>query len=171
MSERKGVVTMKSKPLTLIGDEVKVGQKSPDFEVIAGDLTTAGPADFKGKKCVILSVPSLDTHVCSTEACKFDEQTIDFGDGVAVVVISMDLPFAQSRWCAANGTKKVHLLSDHRDASFGNAYGVLIKELRLLARAVFVIDAEGTIRYIELVPEVTSQPDYEAAMQAVKQLS
>ncbi|MGD9110513.1 MAG: thiol peroxidase [Phycisphaerales bacterium] len=171
MSERKGAITMKSQPLTLIGNEVKLGQKAPDFKVLAGDLTTAGLADFKGKKCVILSVPSLDTPVCSTEACKFDKHTVDFGDDVAVIVISMDLPFAQSRWCTSTGTKKIHVFSDHRDASFGNAYGVLIKEARLLARAVFVIDTEGTIRYIELVPEITSEPDYEAALEAVKKLS
>ena len=171
MSERKGAVTMKSQPLTLIGNEVQVGQKAPDFEVLAADLTSSGLADFKDKKCVILSVPSLDTPVCSTEACKFDEQTVDFGDDVVVIVISMDLPFAQSRWYAATGTKMVQVFSDHRDASFGNAYGVLIKEARLLARAVFVIDTEGIIRYIELVPEITSEPDYEAVLETVKQLS
>ncbi|MFA5553365.1 MAG: thiol peroxidase [Phycisphaerae bacterium] len=170
MSERKGAVTMKGNPLTLTGGEVAVGQKAPDFAVLAGDLSPAGLEKFKGKKCVILSVPSLDTSVCSIEAKKFNEKASELSDDVAILVISMDLPFAQSRWCAAEGVKNVHLFSDYRDASFGTAYGVLIKELRLLARAVFVVDKNSVIKYMQLVPEIASEPDYEAAMGALKKL-
>lgn len=170
MSERKGAVTMKGSPLTLTGSEVKIGQKAPEFTVLAGDLSPAGLDKFKGKKCVILSVPSLDTSVCSIETKKFNEKASELGDDVAILAISMDLPFAQKRWCAAEGVKNVHTFSDYRDASFGAAFGVLIKELRLLARAVFVIDKDQVIRYIELVKEIASEPDYEAALNALKKL-
>jgi len=118
---------------------------------------------------VICSVGSLDTSVCDTEVRKFNEQATSLGDDVVVLVISMDLPFAQKRWCGAAGIKNVQTLSDHKQAQFGNAYGVLIKELRLLARAVFVVDKKGVIRYIEVVDELSNEPDYEAALKAAKE--
>jgi thiol peroxidase len=170
MQERKGVITMKGKPLTLLGKEVKVGDSAPDFEVVANDMSTVKFSSYRGKVCIICSVPSLDTSVCDMETRRFNEEAGKLGSNVTVVTISMDLPFAQKRWCGAAGVKNVQTLSDYRDASFGKAYGVLIKDLRLLARAVFVVDKKGTIRYIQIVKEVASEPDYEAALNAVKGL-
>lgn len=161
---------MKGNPLTLLGEPVQMGQKAPDFEVLANDLSVVKSADLKGKACIICSVPSLDTSVCDTEARKFNEQAAKLGDDIAVKVISMDLPFAQKRWCGAAGIEAVETLSDHRDASFGGSFGVLIKELRLLARAVFVLDKQGVIKYTQLVKEVTDEPDYDAALKAAKGL-
>jgi thiol peroxidase len=170
MKERKGVITMKGSPLTLVGKEVKVGQPAPDFEVIANDMSSVKLSSFKGKVCIICSVPSLDTSVCDMETRRFNEEAGKLGSDVVVLTISMDLPFAQKRWCGAAGVKNVQTLSDHRDASFGEAYGVLIKELRLLARAVFVVDKKSIIRYIQIVNEVASEPNYEAALKAVEGL-
>ncbi len=170
MVERTDMVTMKGNPLTLVGNEVKVGETAPDFEALDTELSPVRFSSFRGKACILSSVPSLDTPVCDTETRKFNEEAEKLGDNVAVLTISMDLPFAQKRWCAAAGIENVQTLSDHRDASFGTAYGVLIKELRLLARAVFVIDPEGTIQYTQLVREVTNEPDYEAVLNAVRKL-
>ena len=170
MNERTGLVTMKGQPLTLLGDEVKVGDKAPDFEVVANDLSTVRFSSFRGKVCIISSVPSLDTSVCDTMTRRFNQEAGNLGDDVAVLTISMDLPFAQKRWCGAADVENLQTLSDHREASFGEAFGVLIKELRLLARAVFVIDKEGIIRYAEIVDELTSEPDYDAALKAARQL-
>lgn len=170
MEGQKRTVTMKGNLLTLVGSEVKIGQQAPDFEVIANDMSSVKLSSFKGKVCIICSVPSLDTSVCDTETRRFNEEAQRLGDEVAVLTVSMDLPFAQKRWCGAAGVKNVQTLSDYRDASFGNAYGVLIKELRLLARAVFVIDKEGIIRYVQIVDELTNEPDYDAALEAVKKL-
>jgi len=170
MNERKGQITMKGNPLTLLGEPVQTGRQAPDFEVLANDLSIVKSADLKGKVCIICSVPSLDTSVCDTEARKFNEQAAKLGDGVAVWVISMDLPFAQKRWCGAADVDAVKTFSDHRDASFGKAFGVLIKELRLLARAVFVLDKEAVVRYTQLVKEVADEPDYDAALKAAKEL-
>ncbi len=127
-------------------------------------------SDFKGKRLVVCSVPSLDTPVCDTEVRRFNEHATSLGDDVTVLVVSMDLPFAQKRWCGAAGVRNVQTLSDHRDASFGNAYGVLIEDLRLLARAVFVVDKGGRIRYIQLVKELSNEPDYEAALKALREI-
>ena len=170
MEERKGLVTMKGKPVTLIGQAVKVGQKAPDFEVTANDLSPVKFSSFAGKVCIIASVPSLDTSVCDLETRKFNEKAAQLGSDVVVLTISMDLPFAQKRWCGAAGIKNVQTLSDYRDASFGNAYGVLIKDLRLLARAVFVVDKKGVVRYLQIVPEIATEPDYDAALKAAKEL-
>jgi thiol peroxidase len=169
MAETKNTITFKGNPLTLTGSLPKVGQKAPDFEVLSNDLSPIKLSAFKGKTLVICSVPSLDTSVCDTEIRKFNEQATSLGEDVAVLAISMDLPFAQKRWCGAAGIKNVQTLSDHRDASFGRAYGVLINELRLLARAVFVVDKKGVIRYIQLVDEMTNEPDYDAALKAAKE--
>jgi thiol peroxidase len=170
MEERKGLVTMKGKPVTLVGQAVKVGQKAPDFEVTANDLSPVKFSSFAGKVCIIASVPSLDTSVCDLETRKFNEKAAQLGGDVVVLTISMDLPFAQKRWCGAAGIKNVQTLSDYRDASFGNTYGVLIKDLRLLARAVFVVDKKGIVRYLQIVLEIATEPDYEAALKAVKEL-
>jgi thiol peroxidase len=170
MEERTGLVTMKGKPVTLVGQAVKVGQKAPDFEVTANDLSPVKLSSFAGKVCIIASVPSLDTAVCDLETRKFNEKAAQLGGDVVVLTISMDLPFAQKRWCGAAGIKNVQTLSDHRDASFGRAYGVLIKDLRLLARAVFVVDKKGVVRYLQIVPEIAAEPDYDAVLKAVKEL-
>jgi len=170
MEERTGLVTMKGKPVTLVGQAVKAGQKAPDFEVTANDLSPVKFSSFAGKVCIIASVPSLDTAVCDLETRKFNEKAAQLGGDVVVLTISMDLPFAQKRWCGAAGIKNVQTLSDHRDASFGRAYGVLIKDLRLLARAVFVVDKKGVVRYLQIVPEIAKEPDYDAVLKAVKEL-
>ena len=170
MEEQKRTVTMKGNPLTLVGNAAKVGQPAPDFEVIANDMSSVKFSSFKGKVCIICSVPSLDTSVCDTETRRFNEEADKLGSNVVVLTISMDLPFAQKRWCGSAGVENVQTLSDHREASFGKAYGVLIKELRLLARAVFVVDADGIIRYTQIVKELTNEPDYTAVLDAVKGL-
>jgi len=168
MNERSGLVTIHGNPLTLLGKEVAVGDRAPEFTALNNDLDPVKLSAFKGKTCVLASVPSLDTPVCSVETRKFNEMVTQMGQDVVVLTLSMDLPFAQKRWCGANGIERVITLSDHREGEFGTAYGVLIKGLRLLARAVFVIDRGGAVRYTQLVGEATHEPDYEAVLQAVK---
>ena len=170
MGERAGAITMKGNPLTLVGNEAKVGQSAPDVTVLDNSLSPVKLSSFRGKTCIFASVPSLDTPVCDMESRRFNEEAGRLGSDVAILVISMDLPFAQKRWCGAAGVSKVQTLSDHREASFGNSYGVLIKELRLLARAVFVVDQQGIIRYTQLVKEVTKEPDYQEVLDALKKL-
>ena len=170
MQERDGLVTMKGNPITLMGTEPQVGDSAPDFVAIDNDLNPVSFDSFRGKVCIVSSVPSLDTPVCDMETRRFNDEAGRLGDDVEILTISMDLPFAQKRWCGAAGVDRVQTLSDHRDAAFGQAYGVLIKGLRLLARAVFVVDKEGTIRYIELVNEIASEPDYDSVLTAVKEL-
>ena len=170
MKERAGIVTMMGNPLTLVGNEVKVGDPAPDFIVLDNSLSPVKFSSYRGKVCIISSVPSLDTPVCDTETRRFNEEAGRIGPDVLILTISMDLPFAQKRWCAASGVKNVQTLSDHRDASFGLSYGVLIKELRLLARAVFLVDRKGTIQYIQLVNELTKEPDYEAILAALRKV-
>jgi len=170
MEERIGIITMKGKPLTLVGKELKEGDPAPDFEVLDNGLSQVKLSSFRGKVCVISSVPSLDTPVCDMETRRFNQEAGKLSVEVQILTISMDLPFAQKRWCGAAGVDKVVTLSDHRNASFGTAYGVLIKDLRLLARAVFVLDREGIIQYIHIVKETTEEPDYEAVLGAVNKL-
>lgn len=170
MSERTGIITFKGNLMTLLGPELKVGDKAPDFLVVDNSLTPVSLASSAGKIRVISAVPSLDTPVCDTETRRFNQEAATLPDSVVVLTVSLDLPFAQKRWCGAAGIDRVTTLSDYRERSFGNAYGVLIKELLLLSRAIFVIDAKDTIRYIQFVPEVTSEPDYSAVMNAVKGL-
>jgi thiol peroxidase len=170
MPERNGLVTMKGRPVTLVGRETKVGQQAPDVELVANDLSAVKLSSFGGKVRIITSVPSLDTPVCDMETRRFNEEAGRLGDGLVVLTVSMDLPFAQKRWCGAAGVKNVQTLSDYREAAFGKSYGVLIKDLRLLARAVFVVDRAGVIRYQELVTEIASEPNYEAALKAAKGL-
>ena len=166
-TERKGAATFKGNPLTLIGAEVKVGQQAPDFSALAGDLTPVTLASSKGKTRLIISVPSLDTPVCDAETRRFNDEAAKMS-GVEVLVISMDLPFAQGRFCQTAGIKNLKTLSDHRDAAFGRAYGTLIKELRLDSRAIFIVDANDKVQYVEYVKEVTTHPNYDAALNALK---
>lgn len=168
MEERTGIITMQGNPLTLLGKEVKKGDPAPDFEVLANDLSRVRFSSYRGKVCVISSVPSLDTPVCDIATRRFNQEAGQLGSDVVILTISMDLPFAQKRWCGAAGVEQVITLSDHRDAEFGAAYGVLIKDLRLLARAVFVADREGVIQYADIVREIADEPDYDAVLKKVK---
>jgi thiol peroxidase len=160
-------VTFGGDPVTLAGNQLKTGDKAPDFTVLSNDLKEVKLSDYSGKVKLIAAVPSIDTGVCSEETKRFNQEA-DKLDNVHVLTVSMDLPFAQQRWCAANGVKNLDTLSDHRDADFGEKYGVLMKELRLLARAVFVVDSNDHVTYVEYVNEVTNHPDYEAALEAAK---
>ncbi|MDW0118483.1 thiol peroxidase [Sporosarcina thermotolerans] len=164
-------VTFKQNPVTLLGKEVAVGDKAPDFTVLSNDLQPVTLNDSKGKIRLISVVPSLDTGVCSLQTKKFNEEAYSLGDDVEVLTISVDLPFAQARWVNAEDAMNVKTLSDHRDLSFGEAFGVAINELRLLTRSIFVIDKDDTVTYVEYVNEVTDHPDYEKAIKAVKELT
>jgi thioredoxin-dependent peroxiredoxin len=170
MKERTGLVTLKGNPVTLLGDEVQVGRKAPGFQVVDNDLKPYIFEPGQGKITILASVPSLDTPVCDMETRRFNQEAAALGKDVGILTISMDLPFAQKRWCAAAGVENVKTLSDHREASFGLAYGLLIKEVRLLARAVLVLDKKGIVRHMELVKEVGREPDYTAVLEAVKAL-
>ena len=161
-------ITFKGSPLHLVGALPSAGQKAPDFTLLANDLTPRGLQDFAGKALVIATVPSLDTPVCDTEIRRFNQAAAALSETLRILAVSCDLPFAQARWCGAAGISAVQSLSDHRDTSFGQNYGVLIRELRLLARAIFIIDTQGIVRYVQLVPEMTSEPDYDAALNAAK---
>ena len=167
--ERKDAVTIKGKPYTLVGRELKVGQKAPNFKLVANDMSLVELSRSRGKVRLLSVVHSLDTPVCDLQTQRFEQEASQFPD-VVIYTISMDLPFAQARYCGAHNIKNLQTLSDHREASFGTAYGVLIKELRLLARAVFVIDKQGIVRYKQIVDEIASEPNYEAAINAAKGL-
>jgi thiol peroxidase len=161
------MVTIHGNPLTLVGEEVKVGALAPEVELLDNDLKPVKLSAYRGKVLVMASVPSLDTPVCDLETRRFNDEAANLGPDIEMVTISMDLPFAQKRWCGAAGVKRLRTLSDHREAAFGMNYGVLIKELRLLARAVFIVDREGTVQYAQLVKEMTSEPNYEEVLQAL----
>jgi len=150
---------------------VKIGDSAPNFTVLANDLSPVTLENSKGKVRLISVVPSLDTGTCDAQTRKFNESASELGDNVVILTISNDLPFAQKRWCAAAGIDSVQTLSDHRDLSFGEAYGVAIKELRLLTRAIFVVDTNDKVTYVEYVPEATEHPNYEKAIEAVKALT
>lgn len=169
--ERSGLVTLKGNPVTLLGPAIKPGDDAPDVELLTNDLEPFKLSSLKGKVAVLITVPSLDTQVCDVETKRFNDEAQKLGDGVAVVVISVDLPFAQKRWCGAAGVSAVQTLSDHRDTAFGVAYGVLIQGVRLLARAIFVVDKDGDVRYVQIVPEVAQEPDYAAVLDAVRGLA
>jgi thiol peroxidase len=168
--ERAGLVTFKGNPLTLLGQEIKVGDRAPNFQVVDKAMQPTTLESFRGKVKIITAVPSLDTPVCDTETHRFNEEAGKLPEKAVILTISMDLPFAQARWCAAAGVDKVQTFSDYRDRSFGLAYGVLIKQLKLLSRSVFIVDEQDFIRYVELVPEITQQPDYDRVMNAVRAL-
>lgn len=169
MQERPEAITMRGNPLTLLGPEIRVGQKAPDFSLVTNDMGVVTLADYAGFALALVSVPSLDTPVCAVETRRFNAEAAKLGSDVRILTVSMDLPFAQKRWCGAMGIDKVETLSDHREASFGQNYGVLIKELRLLARAVFVVDKAGLVTYTELVKEVGDEPFYAGVLTALAQ--
>lgn len=171
MTERAHAITLHGNPLTLAGDPVRMGHPAPDVTLLDNDLKPVKLSDFRGKVVIIAAVPSLDTPVCDMETRRFNTEAAGIGKDVAILTVSMDLPFAQKRWCGAAGVEQVKTLSDHKEAAFGQAFGLLIKELRLLGRAVLVLDREGVIRYYQLVKEVSEEPDYEAALGAVKELT
>jgi thiol peroxidase len=169
--ERKGLITMHGNPLTLTGADIKVGDKASDFTVLDSDLNEVRLSTFAGKIKVISVTPSLDTPVCDIQARRFNHEAGSVPLDVVVLNISMDLPFAISRFCTVAEIDKVKGLSDHRDASFGTAYGVLIKELRLLARSIFIIDKNGVVRYKQIVPEEADHPEYDEALHALEEIT
>ena len=161
--------TFKNNPITLLGEQVTVGSVAPDFSVLANDLSVRTLADYEGKKKLISVVPSIDTGVCDQQTRKFNEESSKI-DNAVVLTISNDLPFAQSRWCAASGLDNVVTLSDHKDLSFGMNYGVVIEEMRLLARSVFVLNENNEVVYVEYVNEGTDHPNYDKAIEALKSI-
>lgn len=161
---------MGGKPVTLLGKKLNVGDKAPDFVALKQDLTPFTLKEVSEKIKIVSAVPSVDTGVCELQTKRFNEEASKLKD-IAILSISMDLPFALGRFCAVQGIDKVMMLSDHKDASFGEAYGVLIEELRLLNRSIFVLDENNIIRYMEIVAENTNHPDYESALKAVKNLA
>ena len=169
MEKRTGVITFAGGPLTLVGPEVKVGQQAPDFTLLDNELNVKTLADFDGKVKVISVVPSLDTGVCDAQTRWFNQDVTKLSDDVVVLTVSMDLPFAQARWCGAAGVNNVITFSDHKDASFGQNYGFLIEELRLLSRGVVVINKDNKVTYVEYVPEVTNPVNFDAVLAAVKE--
>jgi thiol peroxidase len=168
MDERAGITSFKGNPVILLGPALKIGDKAPDFRVVDVTLAPVTLADFAGKTKIICAVPSLDTPVCDTEIRRFNQEAANLPEDIVVLTISLDLPFAQKRWCAGAGIERVKTLSDYQERSFALAYGVLVKELQLLSRSVFVVDGGNTIRYIHHVPEITSEPDYAAVLAAAK---
>lgn len=160
-------VTFQQEEVTLLGDEVKVGDKAPNFKVLSNDLKEIGLEDYEGKVKLISVVPSVDTGICSKQTKRFNDEAEKL-DNVKVLTISMDLPFAQARWRQENDVRNLDLFSDHRDADFGEKYGVLIKELRLLARAIFIVDTNNKVTYVEYVDEVTNHPNYDEALAQAK---
>lgn len=168
MQERTGLVTFKGDPLTLLGPELKVGDDAPDVTLVNSDLDNVALGSYRGTIVVLSVVPSLDTGVCSTQTKRFNEEAANLAEDTEIVTVSMDLPFAQARWCGAEGVQRVTTLSDYKTHEFGKAYGVRIKELGLLARSVWVVDKHGDIRYIQIVKETTEEPDYAEALAAVK---
>lgn len=167
MKERTGVITFMGNPMTLVGDFVEAGQKAPGFTVLANDMSPKTLADYSGNRLLISVVPSLDTGVCDMQTRRFNNEVASLGANVRILTISCDLPFAQARWCGAAGVDKLETLSDYKDLSFGHAYGLLIKELRLLTRAVLVVDSKGMLTHMEVVPEVSHEVNFEAALAAI----
>ncbi len=170
MQERTGIVTFKGNPVTLVGPEIRVGDKAPEFRVVDAALKPVTLGEFKGKIKIISAVPSLDTPVCDMETRRFNQEAARLSPNVVVLTISLDLPFAQKRWCAAAGVERVKVLSDYQDRSFAAAYGVLIKELKLLSRSVFVVDSADVVRYVQHVSEIGKEPDYDAVLSAARSL-
>ena len=168
MTERPAAVTFKGNPMTLVGNELKIGRPAPAFTLIGNDMKPKTLADYKGKTIVLSTVPSLDTAVCDTQTRRFNAEAASLGEDVVVLTVSMDLPMAQKRWCGAAGVDRVVTLSDYKDHAFGISYGLRIKELGLIARSVSVIDKSGKLTYHQLVKEVATEPDYTPALEAVK---
>jgi thiol peroxidase len=169
MSQERSA-TLKGNPITLVGPVLKAGDQAPDFTLNKNLLETASLQDYAGKVKLISVVPSIDTGVCDAQTRRFNEEASKLGDNVVIITVSADLPFAQARWCGAAGIDKVVLLSDYKTNSFGVSYGVLIKELHLDMRSIFVLDASNKITYVQVLGEMTEHPNYEAAVAAVQQL-
>lgn len=167
-TERPGAVTIKGNPLTVLGEPIQVGDKAPDFTLVANDMSSVTLADTAGKTRLISVVPSLDTGICDAQTRRFNEEAAGLGDDVAVITVSAEHPFNQKRWCGAAGIDKIQVVSDHMDMSFGEAYGLAIKEWRLNQRAIIVVDGEGNVVYTEYVPEIAQFPDFDAALAAVR---
>ena len=169
---RTGEITFKGNPLTLAGEGLSVGQAAPDFTLHYFDdgIQELRLADLKGKPCLVSVVPSLDTPVCAAQTGRFNRDLADLQDRINAVTVSCDLPFAQARFCGAESITNIRTASDYQERSFGNDWGTLIEELKILARAVFVLDAAGTVVYRQIVPEVTDEPDYDAALAALRGL-
>jgi thiol peroxidase len=170
LQERSGIATLGGNPITLLGPEIKVGDQAPDFKVNKDLMTEVSLADYAGKVKLISVVPSVDTGTCDAQTRRFNVEADKIGDDVVILTISVDLPFAQSRFCGAAGIDKVVTLSDYKNRSFGQAYGVLIKEIQLDQRAIFIVDANDTVRYVEYLTEMSNHPDYEAALKALRAL-
>jgi thiol peroxidase len=170
MNEYPNAVTLHGNPMTLVGDPIQVGDTAPDATLIDNEMKPVSLSSYRGKVVVLATVPSLDTPVCDMETRRFNSEATKLSDDVVILTVSVDLPFAQKRWCGAAGVDRVITLSDHREAALGRAYGLLIKELRLLARAVLVLDRDGIVSHRQLVKEVGNEPDYEAALAAAKNL-
>lgn len=168
--ERTGVATLKGNPITLVGPQLQAGDKAPDFSLNKSLVEAVSLDAFAGKVKLISVVPSLDTGVCDAQTRRFNEEASKLGENVAILTVSVDLPMAQARWCGAAGVDKVVTLSDYKTREFGQSYGVLIKELQLLMRSIFVVDADNTIQYVEYLGEMTEHPNYEQAIEAVKKL-
>jgi thiol peroxidase len=168
MPELTDRVTMKGNPVTLLGKEVNVGDSAPDATLVANDLSEVNLSSFKGRKVILSVVPSLDTGICDLQTKRFNKEAKALEGQAEVITVSMDLPFAQKRWCGATGSDKVKTLSAYRNLKFGEDYGLLIKGLQLLTRAVLIIDEKGKIVYKQIVPEVTTEPDYEDVLAALK---
>jgi len=168
--ERPGATTLRGSPLTLIGPELKAGDSAPDFTLVDNGLQPVSLKDTGNTTRIFSVVPSLDTPVCDAQTKRFNEEAAKLS-GFDIYTVSMDLPFAQKRWCGAFGVDKVKMLSDHRDAAFGSSYGTLIKELRIESRAIFVLDRHNKIRHVEYVKEVADFPNYESALAAAKAAS
>jgi thiol peroxidase len=167
--ERPGATTLKGNPLTLIGPELKAGDKAPEFDVVDNTLQPVNLAKTAGKVRIFSVVPSLDTPVCDMQTKRFNDEAAKL-PGVDIYTVSMDLPFAQKRWCGAFGVDNIKMVSDHKTGSFGEAYGTLIKELRIESRAIFVVDKDNTIRHAEYVKEVADHPHYDDALGVAKSL-
>ncbi|QGQ97440.1 thiol peroxidase [Paenibacillus psychroresistens] len=168
--ERTGVATIKGNPLTLIGPEIKVGDTAPDFKVNKDLMTQVSLKDYDGKVKLISVVPSLDTGTCDAQTRRFNVEAGKLGDKVTILTISVDLPFAQARWCGAAGVDQLTTLSDYKDRTFGEAYGVYIKELGLLMRSIFIVDADNKVQYVEYLGEMTNPPDFDKALEALAKL-
>lgn len=170
MSVETTEITMKGNPVTLIGDVIEIGQSAPDCLLSANDLSDYSLSSLKGKKVILSVVPSLDTGICDLQTKRFNKEAADLGDDVVIVTISVDLPFAQARWCGATGSDQITTLSDYKENAFGKAYGVLIEGLNLLTRAIFVVDAQGVLQYKQIVPEITTEPNYDEVLDALRKI-
>lgn len=169
MKRNENVITFLGNPMTILGEMIQTSAKAPDFTVINNDLKPVKLSDFNGKVVIISAMPSVDTGVCAAQTRRFNKEAADLGD-VAIITVSMDLPFALKRFCGAEGIDKALTLSDYKEKDFASKYGFLIEELGLLARGVVVVDKTGIVRFVEYVKEVASEPNYEAALEIVKQL-